>query len=236
MRRFEALDVTHAAVSKERNTLSKEVPHALSCGFGVHRSAAASGTFFSCPPGGDIAAVGESPAEGQGVSSQAEGGAQRAPGTGGRACAEAAGLHGCTAAASFTGSTEKRHLTSFSCFFFLVQVQLDDAKKAREDAYEKYVASRFCTLAAPNAHSHPGFTFRFHFHVFSHANRDQYRSEYENKLKDELESIRLKTSQEIENLQRCSREMYERENRYQPGLIPAIRQPRVIQRAQGCLL
>lgn len=62
-------------------------------------------------------------------------------------------------------------------------------------------------------------------HLFFYANRDQYRSEYENKLKDELESIRIKTSLEIENLQRSSREMYERENRYQPGLIPLIRPP-----------
>lgn len=63
-------------------------------------------------------------------------------------------------------------------------------------------------------HSRPVFTFNFHFHVFFFfANRDQYRSEYEKKLKDELESIRVKTSLEIENLQRSSREMYERENR-----------------------
>lgn len=33
-------------------------------------------------------------------------------------------------------------------------------------------------------------------------------------MKEELENIRLKTSQEIDNLQRTSREMYERENRY----------------------
>uniref|UniRef100_A0A8D0AN16 Progesterone immunomodulatory binding factor 1 n=1 Tax=Sander lucioperca TaxID=283035 RepID=A0A8D0AN16_SANLU len=65
-----------------------------------------------------------------------------------------------------------------------LQVQLEDTKKAREDAYEKYVASR-----------------------------DHYKSEYETKLRDELENIRLKTSQEIDNLQRTSREMYERENR-----------------------
>ena len=44
--------------------------------------------------------------------------------------------------------------------------------------------------------------------------RDRYKSEYENKLREELENIRLKTSQEIDNLQRTSREMYERENRY----------------------
>uniref|UniRef100_A0A3B4V170 Progesterone immunomodulatory binding factor 1 n=1 Tax=Seriola dumerili TaxID=41447 RepID=A0A3B4V170_SERDU len=65
-----------------------------------------------------------------------------------------------------------------------LQVQLEDTKKAREDAYEKYVASR-----------------------------DYYKSEYETKLREELENIRLKTSQEIDNLQRTSREMYERENR-----------------------
>ncbi|XP_017288075.1 progesterone-induced-blocking factor 1 isoform X2 [Kryptolebias marmoratus] len=65
-----------------------------------------------------------------------------------------------------------------------LQVQLEDSKKAREEAYEKYVASR-----------------------------DHYKLEYEHKLREELENIRLKTSQEIENLQRTSREMYERENR-----------------------
>uniref|UniRef100_A0A667X5K4 Progesterone immunomodulatory binding factor 1 n=1 Tax=Myripristis murdjan TaxID=586833 RepID=A0A667X5K4_9TELE len=65
-----------------------------------------------------------------------------------------------------------------------LQVQLEDTKKAREEAYEKYVASR-----------------------------DHYKSEYETKLREELENIRLKTSQEIDNLQRTSREMYERENR-----------------------
>ncbi|XP_037542125.1 progesterone-induced-blocking factor 1, partial [Nematolebias whitei] len=65
-----------------------------------------------------------------------------------------------------------------------LQIQLEDTKKAREEAYEKYVASR-----------------------------DHYKLEYEHKLRDELENIRLKTSQEIENLQRTSREMYERENR-----------------------
>uniref|UniRef100_A0A3B3DBV3 Progesterone immunomodulatory binding factor 1 n=1 Tax=Oryzias melastigma TaxID=30732 RepID=A0A3B3DBV3_ORYME len=65
-----------------------------------------------------------------------------------------------------------------------LQVQLEDTKKAREESYEKYVASR-----------------------------DHYKSEYENKLREELENIRLKTSHEIDNLQRTSREMYERENR-----------------------
>ncbi|XP_057187374.1 progesterone-induced-blocking factor 1 [Triplophysa rosa] len=65
-----------------------------------------------------------------------------------------------------------------------LHTQLEDTKKAREDAYEKYVASR-----------------------------DHYKTEYENKLRDELERIRLKTSHEIESLQKASKEMYERENR-----------------------
>uniref|UniRef100_A0A8C6U6U0 Progesterone immunomodulatory binding factor 1 n=1 Tax=Neogobius melanostomus TaxID=47308 RepID=A0A8C6U6U0_9GOBI len=65
-----------------------------------------------------------------------------------------------------------------------LQVQLEDSKKAREESYEKYVASR-----------------------------DHYKSEYETRLREELENIRLKTGLEIENLQRASREMYERENR-----------------------
>nr|XP_006129118.1 progesterone-induced-blocking factor 1 [Pelodiscus sinensis] len=65
-----------------------------------------------------------------------------------------------------------------------LQVQLEDAKKAREEMYEKYVTSR-----------------------------DHYKTEYENKLCDELEQIRLKTNQEIERLRSTSKEMYERENR-----------------------
>ncbi|XP_073436480.1 progesterone-induced-blocking factor 1 [Dendrobates tinctorius] len=65
-----------------------------------------------------------------------------------------------------------------------LQSQLEDAKKAREQMYEKYVASR-----------------------------DHCKTEYENKLRDELEQIRLKTNQEIEQLRGASKEMYERENR-----------------------
>ncbi|KAK2818148.1 hypothetical protein Q7C36_022081 [Tachysurus vachellii] len=65
-----------------------------------------------------------------------------------------------------------------------LQVQLEDCKKAREEAYDKYVASR-----------------------------DHYKTEYENKLRDELQHIRLQTNQEIESLQRTSKELYERENR-----------------------
>ncbi|KAH9519887.1 Progesterone-induced-blocking factor 1 [Bulinus truncatus] len=62
--------------------------------------------------------------------------------------------------------------------------QIEDAKLAREEIYEKYVASR-----------------------------DQYKSEYENKLKEELEQIRVRTNSEIDRLRTSTREMYERENR-----------------------
>lgn len=65
-----------------------------------------------------------------------------------------------------------------------LHTQLDDAQRAREELYHKYIASR-----------------------------DHYKTEYENKLSEELENIRLKTSQEIDSLQRTSKEMYERENR-----------------------
>uniref|UniRef100_W5MZY0 Progesterone immunomodulatory binding factor 1 n=1 Tax=Lepisosteus oculatus TaxID=7918 RepID=W5MZY0_LEPOC len=65
-----------------------------------------------------------------------------------------------------------------------LQFQLEETKKAREEAYEKYVASR-----------------------------DHYKTEYENRLRDEMEQIRTKTNQEIESLRRTSKEMYERENR-----------------------
>lgn len=100
MRRHETLDVTHTAVSKERNTLGNEVQHTLSCPLSVRTSASAfaigNSFFFFCPVGGDIAAVSESPAEGQGVPSQAKHGTQCPPGPGGRASAEAAGLHSCS--------------------------------------------------------------------------------------------------------------------------------------------
>ncbi|XP_068922882.1 progesterone-induced-blocking factor 1 isoform X2 [Petaurus breviceps papuanus] len=65
-----------------------------------------------------------------------------------------------------------------------IQVQLEEAKKAREEMYEKYVTSR-----------------------------DLYKTEYENKLRDELEQIKFRTNQEIEHLRSTSKEMYERENR-----------------------
>lgn len=62
--------------------------------------------------------------------------------------------------------------------------QLERAKQAREELYDKYVASR-----------------------------DQYKMEYEAKLRDELELIRARTNTEIDRLKSTSREMYERENR-----------------------
>ncbi|NWS13774.1 PIBF1 factor, partial [Pachyramphus minor] len=73
-----------------------------------------------------------------------------------------------------------------------LQIQLEDAKKAREEMYEKYVTSSAMYL----------FIYR-----------DHYKTEYEKKLHEELEQIRLKTNQEIEQLRSTSKEMYERENR-----------------------
>ncbi|NXR32969.1 PIBF1 factor, partial [Zosterops hypoxanthus] len=69
-----------------------------------------------------------------------------------------------------------------------LQIQLEDAKKAREEMYEKYVASRQVI-------------------VYHH------KAEYEKRLHEELEQIRLKTNQEIEQLRSTSKETYERENR-----------------------
>ncbi|NXO35468.1 PIBF1 factor, partial [Locustella ochotensis] len=69
-----------------------------------------------------------------------------------------------------------------------LQNQLEDAKKAREEMYEKYVASRQVI-------------------VYLH------KAEYEKRLHEELEQIRLKTNQEIDQLRSTSKEMYERENR-----------------------
>ncbi|XP_070554404.1 progesterone-induced-blocking factor 1-like [Ptychodera flava] len=62
--------------------------------------------------------------------------------------------------------------------------QLEDSKRAREEMYDKYVEAR-----------------------------DQYKTEYEKKLRDELDAIRLKTDSEIDRLKVTTREMYERENR-----------------------
>lgn len=53
--------------------------------------------------------------------------------------------------------------------------------------------------------------FTFLCHVFIY--RDHYKTEFEKRLHEELEQIRLKTNQEIEQLRSASKEMYERENR-----------------------
>lgn len=44
--------------------------------------------------------------------------------------------------------------------------------------------------------------------------RDKYKEDYEVRLTEELESIRIKTNAEIDRLRSTMREMYERENRY----------------------
>ncbi|NXV03707.1 PIBF1 factor, partial [Cettia cetti] len=77
-----------------------------------------------------------------------------------------------------------------------LQIQLEDAKKAREEMYEKYVASRQVIC-----------------NIFAIYYRDHHKAEYEKRLHEELEQIRLKTNQEIEQLRSTSKEMYERENR-----------------------
>ncbi|NWZ75998.1 PIBF1 factor, partial [Poecile atricapillus] len=77
-----------------------------------------------------------------------------------------------------------------------LQIQLEDAKKAREEMYEKYVASRQVIVRS-----------------LLSVDRDHYKAEYEKRLHEELEQIRLKTNQEIEQLRSTSKEMYERENR-----------------------
>ena len=43
--------------------------------------------------------------------------------------------------------------------------------------------------------------------------RDQYKTEYEAKLREELELIRTRTNAEIDRLKSSTKEMYERENR-----------------------
>ncbi|XP_014778353.1 progesterone-induced-blocking factor 1 [Octopus bimaculoides] len=63
-------------------------------------------------------------------------------------------------------------------------LQLEDAKKSREEMYEKYISSR-----------------------------DHYKSDYETRLKEELAKIQSKTNMEIEKLRTSTKEMYDRENR-----------------------
>lgn len=51
------------------------------------------------------------------------------------------------------------------------------------------------------------------YFLFLFVCRDQYKSEYESKLREELEQIRVRTNAEIERLNSSAKELYERENR-----------------------
>uniref|UniRef100_S4REQ7 Progesterone immunomodulatory binding factor 1 n=1 Tax=Petromyzon marinus TaxID=7757 RepID=S4REQ7_PETMA len=64
------------------------------------------------------------------------------------------------------------------------QAQLELAKHGREEAYEKYLSAR-----------------------------EQYKSEYEMRLRDEMDAVRAQTNQEMERLRLNGNEIYERENR-----------------------
>ncbi len=45
-------------------------------------------------------------------------------------------------------------------------------------------------------------------------NREIYKNEYDTKLSQELEQIRIKTQHELDKLRTNTRDFYERENRY----------------------
>lgn len=62
--------------------------------------------------------------------------------------------------------------------------QLEETKQAREELYEKYVSVR-----------------------------EQYKSEYEVRLKTELDDIKGKTSMELDKIRSDTKDMFERENR-----------------------
>ena len=62
--------------------------------------------------------------------------------------------------------------------------QLAETKQAREELYEKYISVR-----------------------------EQYKSEYELRLKTELDDIKGKTSTELDRIRVDTKEMFERENR-----------------------
>ena len=44
--------------------------------------------------------------------------------------------------------------------------------------------------------------------------REQYKAEYESKLREELEQVRFNTNAEIERLRLSGKEMFERESRF----------------------
>ena len=62
--------------------------------------------------------------------------------------------------------------------------QLEETKQAREELYDKYISVR-----------------------------EQYKSEYELRLKTELDDIKEKTSIELDRIRVDTKEMFERENR-----------------------
>lgn len=62
--------------------------------------------------------------------------------------------------------------------------QLEETKQAREELYEKYISVR-----------------------------EQYKSEYELRLKTELDDIKGRTSVELDKIRNDTKDMFERENR-----------------------
>lgn len=62
--------------------------------------------------------------------------------------------------------------------------QLEEIKQAREDLYEKYINVR-----------------------------EQYKSEYELRLKTELDDIKGRTSTELDKIRNDTKDMFDRENR-----------------------
>ena len=47
------------------------------------------------------------------------------------------------------------------------------------------------------------------------SSREKYKSEYEMKLRDELDVISTKTNTELDKIKNNTKEMYERENRWE---------------------
>lgn len=86
-----------------------------------------------------------------------------------------------------------------------LEQQLAKIKQAREEIYEKHMISR-CV-------------FQYLYYVFwnisinDHNPREQYRAEYEEKLKKELEQMRIQMDFEIDKLKANVKEVSEREAR-----------------------
>lgn len=109
-------------------------------------------------------------------------------------------------------------MLKLSLFYFWKSVYL--LGKEKNEGYLSFDSNWNCILM---------FDYNVHVVVFSkkrkklfsnsscvhvYFKRDQYKTEYENKLREELEQIRLKTNGEIDRLRTSTKEMYERENRY----------------------